>query len=121
MRRKTIVRYSETFKMSVVKEYESGGLTKSEINRKFGIKGGATFNGWLNKYGSPNSQNKIMRVESKGEINRLKELEKENKRLKEIIANQAIRNVTQESFLEVFAEEQGVTVEQLKKKLGAKL
>lgn len=121
MYKTTIVRYSESFKMELVREYENSGLTKSAIARKYGIKGGATFNNWLLKYGSRSSENKIIRVESKKERDRLKELEAENKRLKEVLADQTVKVITQESFLEVFAQEQGLTVDELKKKLGEKL
>ncbi len=121
MYKTTIVRYSESFKMELVREYENSGLTKSAIKRKYGIKGGATLNNWLLKYGSRSSENKIIRVESKKERDRLKELEAENKRLKEVLADQTVKVITQESFLEVFAQEQGLTVDELKKKLGGKL
>ena len=120
MKTKSIIRYSESFKISVVKEYESNGLTKSEINRKYDIRGGSTLNLWLKKYGQSSSLNKIIRVESRNERDRLKELEAENKRLKEIVANQTIKSITQESLLEVLAREQGLTLDELKKKLGGK-
>jgi transposase-like protein len=120
MNRQTIIRYSESFKLSVVKEYETSGLTKNEIKRKYGIRGGATLNTWLSKYGTPSLQNKIIRVESKDEKNRLKSLEAENKKLKQILAEQTVKTITQESILEILAEEQGLTVEELKKKFGEK-
>jgi transposase-like protein len=55
--RKVIVRltetpaYSEVFKRKVVREYESGRLSKNELKRKYGIGGNATVLKWCKKYG----------------------------------------------------------------------
>ena len=43
--------YSEAFKRRVVREYESGKLSKNELKRKYGIGGNATVLGWCKKYG----------------------------------------------------------------------
>jgi hypothetical protein len=59
-------------------------------------------------------------VEKPDESNRLKKLEKEVKQLKEALADTYLRKVTAESTLEVAAEMMGLTVDELKKKLGEK-
>jgi transposase-like protein len=120
MKRKTIIRYSEAFKMEVVKHYESSGLTMGETSKMYGITGCETVRSWLRKYGKSSSLNKVIRVEKPDESNRLKKLEKEVKQLKEALADTYLRKVTAESTLEVAAEMMGLTVDELKKKLGEK-
>lgn len=55
------------------------GSTIPEVAREFGISE-ATFHRWRNRYGGMSSQ----------EAKRLKELEKENARLKKLVAEQAL-------------------------------
>lgn len=84
-RRKTI-RYSESFKLQIVKEVESGLLIES-VKSKYGISGSATIQTWLRKYGRDHLLNKIIRIEMPNEIDRIKELEKELSKTKEALAD----------------------------------
>jgi transposase-like protein len=120
MKRKTIIRYSEAFKLEVISKYEQGTMTQKELCLQYGINGGETLNKWLRKYGKYNLLNRIVRVEKPNEKHRLKELEMEVKKLKEALADTYLRKVTAESTLEVAAEMMGLTIDELKKKLGEK-
>lgn len=120
MKRRTIIRYSEAFKLEVISKYEQGNMTQKELCSYYGITGAETLNKWLRKYGKYNLLNRIVRVEKPEERNRLKSLELENKKLKEALADAYLRKVTAESTLEVAAEMMGLTVDELKKKLGEK-
>ena len=120
MKKKTIIRYSEAFKMEVISKYENGAMTRNEIYSQYGIRGAETLNKWLRKYGKYHLINRIVRVEKPDEQSRLKSLEQENKKLKEALADAYLRKVTAESTLEVAAEMMGLSVEELKKKLGEK-
>ena len=116
MNKTVIVRYSESFKLQVVKEYEESYLTRKELSLKYGIKGGSTISNWIKKYGSESTQNRIIRVEKPNEKDRIKELEKEVERLKKALAHQTLVAVTKESMAEVIAEDFGVDLEEVKKK-----
>ncbi|HEU4553405.1 MAG TPA: transposase, partial [Chitinophaga sp.] len=70
---RVIVRYSISFKQKVVKEVESG-LGIEEARRRYGIKGTYTIQQWLKKFGKNHLLNKIVRIEMKGEQDRIKEL-----------------------------------------------
>lgn len=120
MKKKTVIYYSEAFKLEVVKHYESNGLSMQETSKIYGIRGSETLRNWLRKYGKESSLNKVIRVEKPDEKNRLKELENEVKKLKEALADTYLLKVTAESTLEVAAEMMGLTIEELKKKLGEK-
>lgn len=116
-------RYSEAFKLQVVRELESGKLASiSEANRRYGIPGGETVRGWLRKYGKEQLLPRIIRVETPNEKDRLRELKKENERLKRTLAETHMKAVLFESWFEVACEEFGVTdVEGFKKKLERRL
>mgnify|MGYP001364261849 CR=1 FL=1 len=120
MNKKVVVRYSESFKLQVVKEYEESYLSRLELSKKYGIKGGSTINLWIKKYGSAQSQNKIIRVEKPNEKDRIKELEAELARLKGALAHQTMVAITKESMVEAIAEDFGVDLEKIKKKVEEK-
>ena len=112
-------RYSEAFKLQVVRELESGKLANiADANRRYGIPGGETVKGWVRKYGKEHLLPRMIRVETPNEKDRLRELKKENERLKKTLAETHMKAVLYESWLEVACEEFGVTdVEGFKKKL----
>lgn len=119
MRGATVRRYSEAFKLEVVKELESGKLSSiAEANRRYGITGSTTVVNWLAKYGLSRQLPRVMRVETKGERDQFKKLKRENERLKKALAEQHLKATLNESWLEAACEEFGVTdVGAFKKKL----
>lgn len=115
---KLILRYSISFKQKVVKEIEQEGLSYTEASRRYGIKGGATIQAWLKKFGKNNLLNKVVRVEMKGEKDRVKELESEVKKLKIALADATLARHALETLIEVVDEHYQTDV---KKNLGQKL
>lgn len=71
-------RFSESQIVTILKKYESG-IKVSELCREHGISEQTIYN-WKAKYGGM----------SMSELQRVKELEEENARLKRIVANQAL-------------------------------
>ena len=71
-------RFTENQIFKILKEAETG-ITKSDLCRKYGISD-ATFYNWRAKYGGMELS----------DIKRLKALEEENRRLKKIVAEQAL-------------------------------
>lgn len=120
MNKKRIIRYSESFKIEVVRDYEESGLTRNQISKKYGILGGQTLHNWIKKYGQPNSQNKIIRVEKPGEADRVRALEKEILELKKALADTHLESIMNKCTMEVACEILGITPEELKKKAGKK-
>ena len=110
---KKTYRYSDCFKLNVVTEIEKNGLTVQEARLKYGIKGGATIQKWLVKFGKNHLLNKVVRVETKDERNELKRLRDENKKLKIAYAELAIDHKLSEKVLEKADEMMGLD---LKKK-----
>lgn len=110
-----VVRYSISFKQKVVKEIEEEGLNISEAKRRYGITGGDTVQEWLKELGRSHLLNTVIRVEMKGEKDRLLELEKENQRLKIALAEAYLSRDCAE---EVIKQAGKIYGEDLKKKFG---
>lgn len=77
--------YSEAFKRKVVREYETGRLSKNELKRKYGVGGNATILKWCKKYGkldynTPQTFLSVKELEKQQQ--RIRELEKELKEAK---------------------------------------
>jgi len=75
-----------------------------DCRRKYGITGGDTIHKWLRKYGKHHLLNKIVRVETREEIDELKRLRAENKALKEAYAELALHHKCSEKVIEVADE-----------------
>lgn len=100
--------YSFAFKQKVISELESGKLTRSEARKLYGIGGGSTINGWLKNHGKLQLLNKVVRIELKDELSKLKQLEKDKKELESALANAHLKLITYETLIEVAEEELGV-------------
>jgi transposase len=112
------IRYSISFRQKVVKEIEEEGLKVSEAARRYGIKGGDTIQRWVRELGKNHLLNKIVRVEMKGEKDRIKELEAEIKKLKIALADAAMQKHALETLIDIVNENYQTDV---KKNLGQQL
>lgn len=113
------MRYSESFKSQVVREVELGA-SPTMIQKKYGIRGGSTIQYWIKRMGKLEALSKVIRVETPNEKSRVKELEKQIRELKESLADTQVRYLIAESQLEIVCEQQGLDVEEVKKKVLAK-
>jgi transposase-like protein len=114
---KTTLRYSISFKQKVVKEIEEEGLTFSEARRRYGIQGGQTLQKWVVTFGKNHLLSKVVRVEMKGEKDRVKEMEAEIKKLKIALADAVLAKDALETLIEIVDEHYDTDV---KKNLGQK-
>ena len=114
---KQVLRYSLSFQQMIVQEIEDKGVKINEVARKYGIKGGQTIQNWIRKFGKDHLLNKVVRIEMKGEKDRVKELEKEVKRLKLALADSTLANRAMETLIELVNEHYQTDV---KKNLGSK-
>lgn len=114
-----VIRYSEGFKLEVVSQLESGEVGGiGEATEKFGIAGTATVKRWLRKYGRDHLIPKVVRVEMANEKDRLKELKKENERLKKALAESHMEALLYREWFETACREFGVAdMEGFKKKV----
>lgn len=110
--------YSEAFKAQVIREYEAGEFRSLEqAQRRYGIRGNGTLSRWLKRHGKEHLMRRVVRVESVGERDRIKELELELKRLKHVLGEERIRGILGEKYLEIACRRGGLgPVEDFKKK-----
>ena len=113
-----IIRYSISFKQKIVREIEDEGLTIMQARRRYGIQGAGTIQKWLLKFGKSYLLNKVIRVEMKGEKDRLKELEAQVKKLKIALADATMEKDVLQSIIDIVDEHYQTDV---KKNLGQSL
>ena len=114
-------RYSESFKLKILSELSTGKYTKRQLGRTYGIQN-STINEWIKKYNRTDLMNTRIIVQDKDEITRIKELQKEVEKLKEILIKKDLDQLVSDSYLEVIAEEFGFkSVDELKKKFDKKV
>ena len=114
---KVTIRYSISFKQKIVREIEGEGLTIAQARSRYGIQGAETIQKWLLKFGKSYLLNKVVRVEMKGEKDRLKELEAQVKKLKIALADATMEKDVLQSIIDIVDEHYKTDV---KKNLGQK-
>ena len=114
---KTTIRYSISFKQMVIKELEQG-INMRSLRRKYDIRGGATIQQWIKLYGKQHLLNKIIKVETMDERDRLKQLEADNKKLKMALADAYMAKDCLEGVIRMANEEYKTD---LKKNFGDQL
>lgn len=121
MKKRRIIRYSESFKLEVLNEIDRGDLTIQGARSKYGIPGCATIQNWALKYGRFGVLPKRIRVEKPNEVDQIKALREQIKQLKSALADSVLDQKIAESTLEVICRQQGWDADEIKKKAGMKL
>ena len=112
---KPSIRYSEAFKMEVVRELERGGEPFDRVRRKYGI-GGSTVQVWVRKYGN-GSRGKVIRVQKPEEIDELKRLNDRVRRLETALADANVELSLERAYTRLACQRAGIKdVEDFKKK-----
>ena len=112
-------RYSEAFKLQVIEHIEKGNYSQIQAARVFGCST-ASIHKWLKQYGKNHLLNKIVRVETMNEPDRIKQLEQQVKELKSHLADAYMDQKISHSYLEVACQELGIDPEEFKKKARTK-
>lgn len=115
---KRVKRYSEAFKLQVVREIQDEGLSLKAICRKYDIGNTMTVRRWLKQAGRSDLGTKVVRIETMDDVNRIKELEKEVTQLKVALADEHLKNVCLESLVSLAKEKLDID---LKKNFGSKV
>ena len=115
---KTSYRYSISFKQMIVKEIEEEGHSFGHVRKKYGIGGNATIQKWIKQFGKHHLLNKIVKIETMNERDRLKQLEEENKKLKIALANTYMAKDCLEEVIKMANDEYKTD---LKKNFGGQL
>jgi len=87
----TVIRYSESFKLQVVRDLESGRFANiGQAASHYGIRGSVTIRGWLIKFGKDRLMPRVVRVETPEEQNELKRLRQRVRQLEGLLADKEL-------------------------------
>ena len=115
------IRYSQAFKMQVVRELEEQNLPFEALRRKYGIKGAETVQTWVRKYGN-GSRGKVIRVQKPEEIDQLKKLKERVRLLEKALADANLDLALERAYTEMACERAGIQdVAEFKKKAAGPL
>jgi transposase len=114
---KEIKQYSLAFKQMVVSQIEKGKFSMAEAKKTYDIGGCETIPNWLRKFGKDHLLNRVVRIEMKGEKDRIKELERQKRELESALAQEHLKNICLESLIECVEEHYQIDV---KKNFGEK-
>jgi transposase-like protein len=110
------IRYSEAFKIAVVRELEEQDMPCDHVRRKYGIRGSVTVQKWVRKYGN-GTRGKRIRVETPEEINHTEQLKQRVRALERALADANIDLVLERAYTKMACERAGIKdVEGFKKK-----
>ena len=120
---KTVVRYSEAFKIQLVSELESGKFKCIfEARKRYGIKGCGTIERWIRQYGKNHLLNRIIRVETTKERDQLKEMKSRIRELESALSDAHLDLRLERSWVDLACEVAGIEdVDSFKKKASTTL
>ena len=120
-RKKPEIRYSEAFKMQLVRELEEGEMDFNQCRRKYGINGAYTLQRWVSQYGN-GTIGKVIRVEKPKEINEKEQLKRRVRALELALADTNIELALERQYTRLACQRAGIEdVAEFKKKAGGKL
>ena len=122
MRQRVNVRYSEAFKIQVVRDLEQGRFESVKAaGRAYGVNGTDTVGNWVRKLGKDHLLGKVVRVMKADEETELKALRKRIRELERSLADAHIDLKLEEAYVGLACEAAGVKdVAGFKKKHGGK-
>jgi transposase-like protein len=115
---KANVRYSEAFKLQVVREIEQGRFESAgTAGRAYGVKGSGTVTHWIRRYGKEHLLRKAVRVMNADEQTEVKALRKRVRELERALADAHLDLKLEAAYMELACEAAGVKdVAEFKKK-----
>ena len=118
MERKEVMRYSEAFKLQVVRELEQGRFkTATEAGRAYGVKWPYTVASWVKQFGKNHLLGKLVRVMNADEETEVKALRKRVRELEKALADAHIDLKLEEAYVKLACKAAGVeNVAEFKKK-----
>ena len=118
MEQKIIVRYSEAFKLQVVRQLEQGKFGSPwEAGQAYGVKGTGTVAYWVRRYGKDHLLGKVVRVMKADEQAEVKELRKRVRELQGALADAHLDLKIEAAYVKLACEAAGIQeVAEFKKK-----
>lgn len=105
-KRKTIKRYSESFKLGLLEELSRGESTKQELRLRYRL-GHETINSWIKKYNRVDLLNRVIRIQKPEDLDESKELKKRITELEKALAQTQLDHLKSAASLNVAVRELG--------------
>lgn len=113
-------RYSEGFKLKVMEELRDGKWkTVSAAGQAYGVRP-KSIRTWMKQLGFDYLNGRVIYVKTRTELDEIKRLKEENKRLKLQLADEHIDHMIDEAALQIACRNLGTSPEELKKKAVAR-
>lgn len=115
---RVVVRYSEAFKLQVVRELEQGRFESiAAAQRTYGVKGHHTVEGWVRRFGKDHLLGKVVRVMKADEKAEVQALRKRVRELERALADAHLDLKLEAAYVKLACELAGVRdVAEFKKK-----
>lgn len=123
MERKSVMRYSESFKLQVVRELEEGRHENcSAAMEAYGIRGSETVYRWARQYGREHLTRRLIRVETPKERDELRRMKERVRDLERALGDATLDLRLEREYLKIACRQAGIEdVEVFKKKVHGKL
>lgn len=120
---RSAIRYSEAFKLQVVRELEAGRFeSPGAAQRAYGVKGNGTVEQWVRRFGKDHLLGKVVRVMKADEQAEVQALRKQVRELKAALADAHLDLKLDAAYLKIACRTAGIEdVEGFKKKHAGKL
>ena len=107
---RTTIRYSEAFKLQVLREMEEGKFaSRAAAVRAYGIRSrGSIIKYWAQKYGKTHLLGKVVRVETPKEVSEVQELRKRVRELERALADAHIDQMLNGAYLQIACRAAGI-------------
>ncbi len=117
---KTELRYSEAFKLQVVRELEQGRFdSATAAGQAYGVKGNGTVANWVRRFGKDHILGKVVHVMRADEQTEVKALRKRVRELERALADAHLDLKLEAAYVKLACEAAGVKdVAEFKKKHG---
>jgi transposase-like protein len=120
--RKQVVRYSEAFKLQVIRELEEGKHGSCfAASRAYGIRGIDTVQRWARQYGHEHLTRRLIRVETKEDRDEWKKMKQRIRDLEQALGDTTLDLRLEREFVKLACRQAGIEdVEEFKKKVHGK-
>ncbi len=122
MQRNRVIRYSESFKLKVIKEIEEGSYRCCHhAAQAHGIGCTATVLNWLRKYGKDHLKGKLIRVETSKDRFEYERMKKRIRELESALSDTTLELRLERAYLNIACRRAGIEdMEEFKKKADGK-
>lgn len=123
MERKDVIRYSESFKLQVIRELEEGRhASVNAAMEAYGIRGAGTVYHWIRAYGRDQLTKRVIHVQTTEERDELKRLKARVRELERALSDTTLDLLLEREYAKIACRQAGIDdVEAFKKKVSGKL